>query len=61
MSQPEESEQAPATTIDANAVIAERVAHLYSQLPISVALTFVVGLLATYELWELELSRLVGI
>ena len=61
MSQPEESEQAPATTIDANAVIAERVAHLYSQLPISIALTFVVGLLATYELWELELSRLVGI
>src|SRR5262245_39484544 len=61
MSQPAESEQAAPTTIDANAVLAERVSHLYSQLPIGIAMTFVVGLLATYELWELQLSRLVGV
>src|SRR5688572_29713360 len=61
MSQPAESEQAPPTTIDANAVLAERVAHLYGQLPIGVALTFVIGALASYELWELQLSRWVGV
>jgi hypothetical protein len=54
-----DSEQAPPATVDANAVLAERVSHLYSQLPIGIALTFVIGALATYELWELELSQTV--
>jgi len=43
-----DSEQAPPATVDANAVLAERVSHLYSQLPIGIALTFVIGALATY-------------
>ena len=54
-----DSEQASPATVDANAVLAERVSHLYSQLPIGIALTFVIGALATYELWELELSQTV--
>jgi PAS domain S-box-containing protein len=54
-----DSEQAPPATVDANLVLAERVSHLYSQLPIGIALTFVIGALATYELWELELSQTV--
>ena len=56
-----ESEQALPAAIDANAVLAERVSHLYGQLPIAIALTFVIGLLATYELWELQLSGLVAL
>ena len=54
-----DSEQASPATVDANAVLAERVSHLYSQLPIGIALTFVIGALATYELWELELRQTV--
>jgi PAS domain-containing protein len=61
MSEHAESEPAPPITIDANAVLAERVSHLYSQLPIGIALTFVIGALASYELWELQLSRWVGV
>ena len=61
MSQQAESEQARPATIDAHAVLAERVSHLYSQLPIGIALTFVIGALASYELWELQLSRWVGV
>jgi PAS domain S-box-containing protein len=45
--------------VDASTVLGERVAHLYSQLPIGVAMTFVIGALATYELWELQLRRVV--
>ena len=54
-----DSEQAAPATLDANAVLAERVSHLYSQLPIGIALTFVIGALATYELWEAQLQQLV--
>jgi PAS domain S-box-containing protein len=61
MNQAAESEQIAPATIDANAVLAERVSHLYSQLPYGIALTFVIGALATYELWELELIRLVSV
>ena len=61
MNHPAESEQAQPAAIDANAVLAERVSHLYGQLPIGIVMTFVIGLLATYELWELQLSRLVAV
>ena len=52
-----ESEQAAPTAVDASAVLAERVSHLYSQLPIGIAMTFVIGALATYELWEVQLQQ----
>jgi PAS domain S-box-containing protein len=61
MNYPAESEQSSPAAIDANAVLAERVSHLYSQLPIGIALTFVIGALVTYELWELALIRLVSV
>ncbi|HEX5612669.1 MAG TPA: PAS domain S-box protein, partial [Burkholderiales bacterium] len=37
--------------------MSERVAQLYDQLPIGIAMTFVVGALATYELWEWQLRH----
>src|SRR6185436_12406181 len=61
MNYPEESEQPSPAAIDVNAVLAERVSHLYSQLPIDIALTFVIGALVTYELWEQQLSGLVSV
>jgi PAS domain S-box-containing protein len=61
MNYPAESEQSSPAAIDANAVLAERVSHLYSQLPIAIALTFVIGALVTSELWELQLIRLVSV
>jgi PAS domain S-box-containing protein len=61
MKYPEESEQPSPAAIDVNAVLAERVSHLYSQLPIGIALTFVIGALVTYELWEQQLSGLVSV
>jgi PAS domain S-box-containing protein len=60
MNYPAESEQSSPAAIDVNAVLAERVSHLYSQLPIGIALTFVIGALVTYELWEQQLSGLVS-
>ena len=61
MNYPAETEQPSPAAIDVNAVLAERVSHLYSQLPIGIALTFVIGALVTYELWEQQLSGLVGV
>jgi PAS domain S-box-containing protein len=61
MNYPAESELSSPAAIDVNAVLAERVSHLYSQLPIGIALTFVIGALVTYELWEQQLSGLVSV
>ncbi|MGH8675415.1 MAG: PAS domain S-box protein, partial [Burkholderiales bacterium] len=54
-----DSEQPAPATADGNAVLAERVAQLYNQLPIGIAMTVVIGALATYELWEVQLRQLV--
>jgi len=53
------SESRQQEAIDASTVLADRVDHLYSQFPIGVAMTFVIGALATYELWELQLKQVV--
>jgi len=52
--------RAPASPESADdAALAERVRQLYDQLPIGIAMTFVVGALATYELWEWQLRHMV--
>ena len=47
----------PAQSADPRRVLADRVEQLYSQLPLAIAATFLVGLLAAYEL---RFSRMPG-
>lgn len=43
----------------ADDVLADAVAHLYSQVPFGLVTTFVIGALATYELWDARFKELV--
>lgn len=54
-----ETSRAGRETSDANLLLADRVAQLYSQLPIGILATAAIGLLTTFELWEQRLHELV--
>lgn len=49
----------PSETVEAANVLADRVAHLYGQVPFGVATTFLIGALATYELWDARFKEVV--
>jgi len=53
------SRESAAAASTEDAALAERVAQLYDQLPIGIAMTFVVGALASYELWEWQSRHMV--
>src|SRR5688572_24691487 len=44
---------------DPGLVLADRVEQLYSQMWLGILMTFAIGLIATFELWELRLRELV--